>query len=79
MQNSLLPRRLIVVKLADQIGRLNQQQLNSGSEQVQALFAKFRTDLVSLVVASLLGGLLLAYGSIHRILRLERLSGRPLG
>ena len=74
MQGSLLPRRTIVVTLADQIGRLNQEQLNSGNEQVQALFSKFRTDLVLLVIATLAGGLLVAYGSIDRILRLERLS-----
>jgi signal transduction histidine kinase len=74
MQNSLLPRRMIVVRLADQIGRLNQEQMNSGNEQVAALFSKFRTDLVLLVIGTLVGGLLLAYGSIYRILRLERLS-----
>ena len=74
MQTSLLPRRTTLVLLADQIGRLNQQQLNSGSQEVQALFAKFRTDLILLVFATLIGGVLLAYGSISRILRLERLS-----
>ena len=41
---------------------------------MQALFAKFRTDLILLVFATLIGGVLLAYGSISRILRLERLS-----
>ena len=74
MQNSLLPRRMTIVRLADQIGRLNQEQMNSGNEQVQALFSKFRSDLVLLVIATLVGGLLLACGSIYRILRLERLS-----
>jgi len=43
---------------------------------VRSLFARFKTDLVLLVIVSLVGGLLLAYGSIRRILRLERLSGR---
>jgi signal transduction histidine kinase len=74
MQSSLLPRRMIIVRLADQIGRLNQEQMNSGNERVRALFSTFRTNLVLLVVASLIGGLLLAWGSIYRILRLERLS-----
>ncbi len=76
MQNSLLPRRTTIVRLADQIGRLNQEQMNSGNERVRALFSKFRTNLVLLVIASLLGGLLLAWGSMYRILRLERLSAR---
>ena len=74
MQNSLLPRRMVLVRLADQIGRLNQQQLDAGNERVSALFSQFRTVLVVLLVVTLLGGLLLAMGSIYRILRLERLS-----
>ena len=74
MQTSLLPRRATVVLLADQIARLNQDQMNSGNRQVQALFARFRTNLVLLLCVSLLVGILLAYGSIRRILRLERLS-----
>jgi signal transduction histidine kinase len=74
MQNSLLPRRMIIVRLADQIGRFNQEQMNSGDRQLRNLFSKFRTGLVLLVVTSLMGGLLLACLSIYRILRLERLS-----
>ncbi len=78
MQTSLLPRRNTLVRLADQIGQLNQEQMNSGNEQVQELFSKFRANLLLLVIASLVGGLLLAYGSIHRILKLERLSVQRL-
>lgn len=74
MQDSLLPRRMTIVRLADQISRLNEEQMNSGNERVVALFTQFRTDLILLVIATLLGGLLLAGGSIYRILRLERLS-----
>ena len=76
MQTSLLPRRMTLVQLADQIGQLNQKQLNAGSEQVRALFARFRSNLIVLVSATLLIGLLLAYASIRRILRLERLSAQ---
>ena len=76
MQTSLLPRRMTLVQLADQIGQLNQQQLNSGSEQVRALFARFRSNLIVLVGATLTIGLVLAYASIRRILRLERLSAQ---
>ncbi len=74
MKNSLLPRRMVIVRLADQIGGLNQEQMNAGNERVIALFTKFRRDLVFLLVATLVGGVLLAAGSIYRILRLERLS-----
>jgi signal transduction histidine kinase len=65
---------MTIVRLADQIGRLNQEQMNSGNERVVALFATFRTDLILLLIATMMGGLLLAGGSIYRILRLERLS-----
>lgn len=74
MQDSLLPRRMVIVHLADQIGRLNQEQLNAGNKRVSTLFAQFRRDLVLLLIGTLLGGLLLAAGSTYRILRLERLS-----
>ena len=76
MQNSLLPRRMIVVRLADQIGQLNQKQLDAGNERVTALFSTFRRGLIALWITTLVGGFLLAGGSIYRILRLERLSKR---
>lgn len=74
MRDSLLPRRMTIVRLADQISRLNQEQMETGSRRVAALFSTFRLDLIALLVTTLLVGLLLAAGSIRRILRLERLS-----
>ncbi len=74
MKDSLLPRRMVIVQLADQISQLNQEQMETGSKRVAALFSTFRRDLIVLLIITLLVGLLLAGGSIHRILRLERLS-----
>lgn len=74
MQNSLLPRRMVIVHLADQISRINQKQLESGNRQVAALFASFRRSLLTLFLVTLACGLVLAAGSVSRILRLERLS-----
>ncbi len=74
MQNSLLPRRMVIVHLADQISRINQRQLEAGNRQVAALFANFRRSLVILFLVTLACGLALAAGSVYRILRLERLS-----
>ncbi|MDQ2776751.1 MAG: histidine kinase [Acidobacteriota bacterium] len=74
MKDSLLPRRMVIVRLADQISQLNQEQMESGSRRVAALFSTFRRDLVVLLIITLVIGFLLASGSIHRILRLERLS-----
>ncbi len=72
MQNSLLPRRMIIVRLADQISQVNQRQMQAASRQVADLFSRFRTSLLLLLILTWVGGLLLAAGSIYRILRLER-------
>ena len=74
MKNSLLPRRMVIVQLADQIGRLNEKQMENGNQKVRELFANFRKSLVLLLVLALLCGALLAGVSIQRVLRLERLS-----
>ena len=74
MKDSLLPKRMVIVQLADQISQLNEEQMETGSKRVAVLFATFRRDLIILLIITLLVGLLLAGGSIHRILRLERLS-----
>lgn len=73
MRDSLLPRRMTVVHLADQIGLVNQRQMAAGSRQIANLFSRFRRLLVALLTLSLICGILLATGSFRRILRLERL------
>lgn len=78
MKDSLLPRRLIVVRLADQIGQLNQKQMQTGSRQVAELFTEFRKSLIVLLIFTVAVGASLASGSIYRILRLERLSALRL-
>lgn len=74
MRDSLLPRRMEVVHLADQIGRVNEAQLEVGNRQIADLFSRFRKSLVLLLVTTMLCGVLLAMGSFRRILRLEQLS-----
>jgi signal transduction histidine kinase len=74
MKNSLLPRRMVIVRLADRIGEVNQHQMEAGNRQVASLFSSFRRLLLVLLVLTLVCGSLLAAGSIYRILRLERLS-----
>lgn len=76
MKDSLLPRRMIIVHLADQLGDVNQKQMDAGNKQVNSLFATFRRSLILLLVLTLVCGTLLAGGSIRRILRLERLSAQ---
>ncbi len=74
MRDFLLPRRMVIVRLADRISQLNQQQLETGNQQVADLFSSFRSGLRVMLAATLVIGLALAGGSIYRILRLERLS-----
>jgi signal transduction histidine kinase len=76
MKTSLLPRRMTIVRLADQIRAVNERQMEAGTRQVADLFASFRHSFVLLLVFTLFAGALLAGGSIYRILRLERLSAR---
>lgn len=76
MKSSLLPRRMVIVQLADQISEVNQRQMEAGSQQVTDLFASFKRSLLILLLMTLVCGTLLAAGSIYRILRLERLSAR---
>jgi signal transduction histidine kinase len=74
MKESLLPRRMIIVHLADRISEVNQRQMEAGNKQIASLFASFRRSLIVLVVLTMVCGTLLAAGSIRRILRLERIS-----
>jgi len=75
-RDSLLPRRMIVVHLADQIGQVNKKQMESGNQQIAVLFSDFRRSLAILLVLTMICGTLLAAGSIRRIMRLERLSAQ---
>ncbi len=74
MKDSLLPRRMTVVNLADQISSVNQKQMQASNRNIAALFSSFRRTLILLLVLTLISGALLAGGSIRRILRLEHLS-----
>lgn len=76
MRDSLLPRRMVIVRLADQISRFNQQQMDVGNQQLASLFWSFRRSLLTLLILTMLGGVLLATASFYRIVRLEHLSAR---
>jgi signal transduction histidine kinase len=72
LRDEVLPRRMAMVGIADQIARLNERQLNDDNLQVEALFSQFRIRLTETLIATLGLGLLLAALSMSRILRLER-------
>jgi signal transduction histidine kinase len=78
MRDSLLPRRMVIVHLADQISDFNQKQMEAGNRQIGSLFSNFRRSLVLLLILTLVCGAVLAGGSILRIFRLEQVSAQRL-
>ena len=77
-RDSLLPRRMIIVHLADQISDVNKRQMESGNQQIAGLFGDFRRSLTLLLVLTMACGTILAAVSIRRILRLEHISAQRL-
>jgi signal transduction histidine kinase len=65
-------RRSDMLRLADDLSSLNEGRLNAGSETIAAMFADFRSRLISTLAISLVLGGLLAAISIVNTLRLER-------
>jgi signal transduction histidine kinase len=78
MKVSLLPRRMSIVQLADQIGLVNQRQMARGDAQIASLFSRFRGILITFLLLTLFCGALLTTGSVRRILRLEHVSAERL-
>jgi signal transduction histidine kinase len=65
---------MMIVHLADQISDVNKRQMQAGNQQVANLFSRFQGTLLLFLVLTLVCGGLLTAGSVHSILRLERIS-----
>ncbi len=78
LRDEVYPRRAAMLALADEIGTLNEQQLNAGNLQVSELFSDFQFRLALTMVIALGLGLIHATYSMTRILVLERQSARRL-
>jgi len=72
--NVILPRRAEIVQLARQVTLLNERDLDTGEDRLQALQAHFRQRVTIISVVALLLGGILAVVVIHRVQRLERQS-----
>jgi len=70
--NVILPRRAEIVQLAKQVTLLNERDLDTGEDRLQALQAHFRQRVTIISVVALLLGGILAFVVIHRVQRLER-------
>ncbi len=71
LRDEVFPRRMSMLGIADRIGRLNEQQLETGKSRVAQSFLGFRRRLLVTLGLTIGLGMLLASFSIHRILRLE--------
>ena len=72
LRDEVFPRRTAMLAIADEIARINEQQLNEGNLRVAALFSQFRFRLSGTVIVTFGMGLILAMLSMARILTLER-------
>jgi signal transduction histidine kinase len=72
LREAVYPRRTIMLSIADQIDRLNEQQLTEGGRRVSKLFAGFRRSLAVALAIALCVGLLVAAYSIRGVLQLEQ-------
>ena len=72
LRDRVFPRRTALFGIADQIGRIDEQQLQLGNQRVAALFSQFRNRMILALLVALGTGLFLATFSSRSILRLER-------
>lgn len=71
-KNEVSPRRAAMIRLADEIAAINEQQLQTSSERVAALFSQARDRIAITLAVTLLLGLTLAIVSMLSILQSER-------
>jgi signal transduction histidine kinase len=76
LRDVVFPRRTSMLAIADQIGRFNEAQLNSGKMAVQRTYRQFRSRLLITVGLTIVLGLVLAIFSTRKILKLEDTSAR---
>jgi signal transduction histidine kinase len=71
LRDEVFPRRQSMLAIAGQIGAINESQMDSGKQKVQATFFEARRRLQITIGLTIGLGLLLATTTIRRILRLE--------
>jgi signal transduction histidine kinase len=76
LRDEVFPRRTSMLAIADQIGRLNEAQLNSGKVALQGAFRQFRSRLMITVGLTIALGFVLAVFSTRKILTLEGTSAQ---
>jgi signal transduction histidine kinase len=72
LRDEVFPRRMAMLSIADQIGAINESQLDAGKTRVEETFTQFSRRLIITLALTIGLGLLLAAFSIRKILGLER-------
>ncbi len=72
LRDQVFPRRRSMLAIADQIGSLNEAQLNAGKQKVERTFRQSRNRLALTFGLTIGLGLVLAAFSVRQILKLER-------
>ena len=67
----LIPRRTAMLQIADRVGHLNEQDLQSGNQQLETLAGRLRMGLVGMIAVTLLGGSALAGYTVVIVLQLQ--------
>ena len=78
LQQQVIPRQGELLRLADTVNQVDQQNLLRSREKNVKLFEQFRGELVLFAVGAILLGVVLAFLTINRILVLERASDEQL-
>ncbi len=76
LRDAVFPRRMSILKMADQIGEINQQDLRLGNRGVLDLFSDFRRRFVLTLTITLLLGFVLAAAVMWSILTLQLVASK---
>jgi hypothetical protein len=71
LRDEVFPRRQAMLRIADQIGAIDESQLNTAKVRAEGTFSQFRRRLTAIIGLTIGLGLLLAVFSIRKILGLE--------
>jgi signal transduction histidine kinase len=72
LRDELFPRRMTMLRIADQIREINQEDLRLGDRGVLELFSGFRRRFILTLTVILVLGILLAAAAMRSILALQR-------
>jgi signal transduction histidine kinase len=78
LRDEVFRRRQAMLRIADQIGAINESQMNAGKARVEQTFAQLRRRLTVVIALTTGLGMLLASFSIRKILGLETDTARHI-